>query len=103
MVLTLDVWADVALWGCVSAALASLLDLLGLLPFSIVFLTAWAITSAACILMASLYVSDDALIGMQRKAAVHGPELVGIFLSGQHRGPGMKYKDDTFVCYVAMV
>ncbi|KAK8398226.1 hypothetical protein O3P69_003858 [Scylla paramamosain] len=57
MVLTLDVRLDVAWWGCVSAALASLLHLLGLLPFTAVFLTAWVIASAACILMAFLDVS----------------------------------------------
>lgn len=55
--LTLDVWADVALWGCVSAALALLLHPLGLFSFTVVFLTAWAVASAACILMASLHVS----------------------------------------------
>ncbi|KAG0722640.1 D-beta-hydroxybutyrate dehydrogenase, mitochondrial [Chionoecetes opilio] len=58
MVLTLDVCADVALSGCVSAALASLLYSLGLLPFTVVFLTSWAIAAAVCILMASLYVSS---------------------------------------------
>lgn len=59
MLLTLDVRMDVAWWGCVSAALASLLHLLGLLPFTAVFLTTWAITSAACILIASLDVSAE--------------------------------------------
>ncbi|MPC60890.1 D-beta-hydroxybutyrate dehydrogenase, mitochondrial [Portunus trituberculatus] len=56
MLLTLDVKLDVAWWGCVSAILASLLHLLGLLPFTAVFLTAWVIASAACILMAFLEV-----------------------------------------------
>ena len=65
MPLTLDVKLDVAWWGCVSATLASLLHLLGLLPFTAVFLTAWVIASAACILIASLEVSKSVITGTQ--------------------------------------
>ncbi|XP_050718635.1 11-beta-hydroxysteroid dehydrogenase type 2-like isoform X2 [Eriocheir sinensis] len=55
--LTLDVWADIAFYGGVSAALSSAFSLAGLLPCLALFISLWAVCIATCLVRASLQVS----------------------------------------------